>query len=154
MSMTWSPERETILRNRTALHHTAKAIADELGVTRNAVLGKMFRLKISNGNGPGMKDPNAPPKRPHRKRRPKRMTALDFLTCDDFTPRQAEVEPLNISIKDLNHKTCRFPYGDDPRTVTYCGHLPYGELPYCAAHCRITYTAPARRPVKAWWKAT
>ena len=64
---TWNPERVAQLRNFVGAGLTCSQIAAEIGVTRNAVIGKIHRL----GLGPGR--PAAAPGRacPPRTRRPR-----------------------------------------------------------------------------------
>ena len=57
---------------------------------------------------------------------------------EPFVMACVEVEPLNISMMDLTDETCRYPFGDDPATMTFCGLLPDGG-PYCAGHARIAF---------------
>ncbi|MGA9324278.1 MAG: GcrA family cell cycle regulator, partial [Xanthobacteraceae bacterium] len=40
---TWNPERVTLLRNFVGAGLTCSQIAAEIGVTRNAVIGKIHR---------------------------------------------------------------------------------------------------------------
>lgn len=50
--MSWTDERVEILRRMWTEGHSASQIAKELGgVTRNAVIGKVHRLGLSNRNG-------------------------------------------------------------------------------------------------------
>jgi GcrA cell cycle regulator len=52
--MTWTDERVETLKNMWTDGKSASQIAKELGgVTRNAVIGKVHRLGLSNRNGPG-----------------------------------------------------------------------------------------------------
>jgi GcrA cell cycle regulator len=52
--MSWSDERIELLKKMWNEGQSASAIAKELGgVTRNAVIGKVHRLGLSNRNGPG-----------------------------------------------------------------------------------------------------
>jgi GcrA cell cycle regulator len=60
---TWNPERVEQLRNFLSAGLTCSQIAAEIGVTRNAVIGKIHRL----GLGPGR--PVAAPGRPCPPRR-------------------------------------------------------------------------------------
>jgi hypothetical protein len=45
--MTWTPEREQSLAQQWADGYSATIIAAQLGVTRNAVIGKVHRLELS-----------------------------------------------------------------------------------------------------------
>jgi GcrA cell cycle regulator len=52
--MSWSDERVELLKKMWGEGHSASQIAKELGgVTRNAVIGKVHRLGLSNRNGSG-----------------------------------------------------------------------------------------------------
>ena len=54
VAMTWTDERVETLKNMWADGKSASQIAKELGgITRNAVIGKVHRLGLSNRNGPG-----------------------------------------------------------------------------------------------------
>lgn len=51
--MSWTDERVELLKKMWNEGHSASQIAKELGgVTRNAVIGKVHRLGLSNRNGP------------------------------------------------------------------------------------------------------
>ncbi|MBC7131699.1 MAG: GcrA cell cycle regulator [Roseovarius sp.] len=59
--MSWSDERVELLKKMWAEGQSASQIAKELGgVTRNAVIGKVHRLGLSNRNGGGTSAPEAP----------------------------------------------------------------------------------------------
>ena len=71
--MSWTDERVELLKKLWTEGHSASQIAKELGgVTRNAVIGKVHRLGLSNRNGadaepeaaPAKPEPAAPPVRP------------------------------------------------------------------------------------------
>ena len=49
---TWNPERIEQLRNCVGAGLTCSQIAAEIGVTRNAVIGKIHRLGLSPGRPP------------------------------------------------------------------------------------------------------
>jgi GcrA cell cycle regulator len=62
--MSWTDERVELLKKMWNEGHSASAIAKELGgVTRNAVIGKVHRLGLSNRNGPEP-EVTTPPERP------------------------------------------------------------------------------------------
>jgi GcrA cell cycle regulator len=55
--MSWTDERVETLKRMWAEGQSASQIAKELGgVTRNAVIGKVHRLGLSNRGGPGVED--------------------------------------------------------------------------------------------------
>jgi len=45
--MSWTPERETVLRTYWDEGHSASQIAALMGVTRNVVIGKVHRMKLA-----------------------------------------------------------------------------------------------------------
>lgn len=58
--MSWTDERVETLKKMWAEGQSASTIAKELGgVTRNAVIGKVHRLGLSNRNGGGSSDTSA-----------------------------------------------------------------------------------------------
>ena len=58
--MSWTDERVEILKKMWAENHSASEIAKELGgVTRNAVIGKVHRLGLSNRGGASAGKPAA-----------------------------------------------------------------------------------------------
>ena len=65
--MSWTDERVETLKRMWAEGQSASQIAKELGgVTRNAVIGKVHRLGLSNRNEDGAADP-APEAKPEPK---------------------------------------------------------------------------------------
>ncbi len=116
--MSWTEER---ILNLTALWkegRSASEIAGVLGnVTRNAVIGKVHRLKLD-----GRPSPIKGPVRPRVKKIAVSSQAAVF-----------------------SDKACKWPIGD-PRQPDFhfcCGEAEPG-LPYCAQHAAVAYQ-PARR---------
>ncbi|MBN2759988.1 MAG: GcrA cell cycle regulator [Rhodobacteraceae bacterium] len=63
--MSWTDERVELLKKMWNEGHSASTIAKELGgVTRNAVIGKVHRLGLSNRNGPETSAETPEPSRP------------------------------------------------------------------------------------------
>ena len=65
MYFDWTEEKLDLLRERWKEGVSAPAIAREIGATRNAVLGKVFRLRQAGEN----MSSRATPANPHRKRK-------------------------------------------------------------------------------------
>ena len=92
--MSWTDERVETLKKMWAEGQSASQIAKELGgVTRNAVIGKVHRLGLSNRVGPGGKDeeeveeaPAAPAPRPE----PARAAAPEPMRAAEPAPRPVE----------------------------------------------------------------
>ena len=69
---TWTDERLELLQGHFAAGLTCRQIAAEIGVSRNAVIGKLSRLGLTRDKPPGS---DARPKKP-RERRGAGMTAF------------------------------------------------------------------------------
>ncbi len=151
----WTPERIEQLRNCVASGLSCSQIAAEIGVTRNAVIGKIHRLGLSPGR------PAAPARScPPRARQPRLSPQRQFLRLmfaqapshagDDAAPMAVEnmaVESMQrCSLVELAPGKCRWPVGD-PCTAdfAFCGNEARAGFSYCAGHARMAYRIPARR---------
>lgn len=139
----WTDERVERLKLLHGAGESAAAIAADLGggITRSAVCGKLFRLGLSIPMG--AKRPEKP-KRPNGVRRKNPGAGLHFHCMqrekenqEQFIPRADDVVPLNIEFDKLKTEHCRYPYGEDPKTMTYCGHPIAREgCSWCPSHLR------------------
>ena len=138
--MSWTDERVALLRKLWGEGKTAAEIAGTLGgVTRNAVIGKAHRLKLSNRISPIQQ--NVKTVRP---------VVVEPRLPRPLRPVEARVpfEIKAIKMVDLREKMCRWPQGD-PRDddFVFCGHERAAGLPYCREHARMAYQAA--RPNRA-----
>jgi GcrA cell cycle regulator len=148
---TWTAERIEQLRNGVVAGLSCSQIAAEIGVTRNAVIGKIHRLGLSPGRPAAAPARSCPPRArqprllPHR-----RQLRLVFAQAPSIAG--ADVEPVpfesmqRCSLLDLAQDKCRWPVGD-PCTAdfAYCGNQAVAGISYCAGHARMAYRVPARR---------
>jgi GcrA cell cycle regulator len=137
--MSWTDERVALLKKMWCEGKTAAEIAKELGdVTRNAVIGKAHRLRLSNRVSPIQQNNKKPaPKLPEEKPVSRR------------APLPArEINVLGVSMAELSSSMCRWPIGD-PREENFhfCGLESVAGLPYCPDHSRIAYQAATRNRV-------
>lgn len=119
---------------------SAAMIARRLGVTRNAVLGKIHRLGLSQPlqpRPPAIARPPRPAKpRPvasaRRAPRPAPVRTLPMPS--------AEVGPgLVARLEDLPTRACHWPLGDPQAAdFAFCGRRA-GTGPYCPAHAGMAY---------------
>ncbi len=137
--MSWTDERVALLKKLWVEGKTAAEIAKELGgVTRNAVIGKAHRLKLSNRVSPIQQN-----KKPVAKQTP---------TVSPEKKIQRIIEQDNdrkgINLMDLSARGCRWPLGD-PRDETFgfCGSGILEGLPYCADHAKVAYQAATRNRI-------
>ncbi len=133
--MSWTDERVALLKRLWGEGKTAAEIASELGgVTRNAVIGKAHRLKLSNRVSPIQQNkkpvPAAKPVAPEKKVRQ---------TLEQDNNR------TGVPLLDLDARSCRWPLGD-PRDEKFgfCGDGAIPGLPYCESHSKAAYQAAGR----------
>ncbi len=132
--MSWTDERVSLLKKLWGEGKTAAEIAKELGgVTRNAVIGKAHRLKLSNRVSPIQQNKKPAPKPPEKK------------------PKKIVVQNNNVKgipLTDLKGGECRWPIGD-PREESFgfCGDHSLAGLPYCTEHAKVAYQAATRNRI-------
>lgn len=165
--MNWTDERVEILRKLWAEGLSASQIAAQLGgVSRNAVIGKVHRLKLSSRGRAApaqtrQKKPKAVGPKPARPASPPRSmpqsvgaTALktDYEAEPAYrpAPRPASnvVVPISRRLKlaDLTERTCKWPNGD-PLTEEFhfCGNDSPDAGPYCSYHARLAFQPASER---------
>lgn len=119
----WTDERVLELRRLWALGWSSSMIAGALGLTRNAVIGKVSRMNLSaEGRVPRSR---AAPK-PKPKPAPK---LVPIMPVPDVAP-----VSLNVDIMALTSTTCKWPVNDG-NPYRFCGvGKPAEGGPYCEWH--------------------
>jgi GcrA cell cycle regulator len=159
---TWSSERIELLKRCFHAGLSCSQIAREIGVTRNAVIGKMSRLGLSRPRD--VSASQLEQRRLARFARPKTsMTSrpkrprLNILAQHEmlmavFPQPQPCVEDIPIyngrgcSLLELGQGKCRWPISNPGADdFCFCGNEPVEGLPYCAGHARIAYRGTGRR---------
>jgi GcrA cell cycle regulator len=130
------------LRQLWAAGASASVIARELGVTREAVLGKAFRLRLAHRKAP----PAARPK-PSQIWRPK--TSLKprppFMPDKPLAPMPERRSPMpsgmrRLQLLELEPNQCRWPVGDPRmREFFFCGADADVGCIYCPHHMRRAF---------------
>ena len=154
------PELDEQLAALAAAGRTSAQIGRELGLTRNAVIGRCrrrgFRLlnpsccpvvKVAQQSSPA----SASPSRTGKGRAPRqfsreapKVAPLSKKLLAAFAPPPVAIEPREwpaVDILGLTTMTCRWPIGDNPSSpdFKYCGAMK--EIgPYCARHGAMAYT--------------
>ena len=149
-SRTWTTERVEQLRHCVGAGLTCAQIAREIGVSRNAVIGKLNRLGLSRGRAPAAARPERGDTA--RMRRPHVLTQRQILRAVYAqAPASAEtptpiVSLARCSLFELAHDKCRWPLSDPgAEDFSFCGNSVVSGLPYCSGHARMAYRVPARR---------
>lgn len=158
----WSPERDEELLRLRAERYSASAIASILGptVSRNAVIGRLFRLGVSAGTRKKSANPRKPRKPQAQKKpvlkivQPSRPDAprlvrgdvdirlprkpVSRIVCTETDSSLAST-PLDVRMMELTSDACRWPVNDpEPKgEYLFCGHpKKYGS--YCAHHAAMS----------------
>lgn len=168
--MNWTDERVETLRKLWAEGLSASQIAAQLGgVSRNAVIGKVHRLKLSSrgrataaparqkkvSNGAASAKPAAT----------RSTTTTRTVTSIGATALQAQfdAEPVarhyirpvedvvvpisrHLQLVELNERTCKWPNGDPlSEDFHFCGNDAAETGPYCKYHAKIAFQPAAER---------
>jgi len=151
---TWTPERVEQLQSFVGAGLSCSQIAAEIGVTRNAVIGKIHRLGLSPVRPPGAPARSCPPRARDpgaaSQRRRLRLLWSDGAVKPETAAAPAAVESAEpCSLLDLAQGKCRWPVsnaaGGGTADFVFCGNAAADGLSYCAGHARMAYRAPARR---------
>jgi GcrA cell cycle regulator len=113
--MDWTDEKISELTGMWSAGLTAGAIGKQLGITKNAVVGKVHRLGLKS--------------RPS----PIRQKSIAKHVAEKPAPRI-------FTLADMSPQTCRWPSGD-PKHADFrcCGRRVSEGKPYCPEHCDIAY---------------
>lgn len=137
----WDDAKKSELTRLWDAKWPSRAIAAEMGISKNAVIGQAHRLKLES------RERVAKPKPPRKPRTPHQRNAFDKVFAPfAYVPSAADVEPLNISFADLAENSCRYPTGEAP--ITFCGHPKRASSSYCASHhalCWVPWRPTANR---------
>jgi GcrA cell cycle regulator len=160
--MSWTEQQIQMLKDMWGHGFSASEIAGRLGggLTRNAVIGKAHRLKLSSHPTPaqgGEEEGRAalangsPMMKSSRKR--VMLRPLPVLPMAPSTTVKALNKNANafssfdnikrtegVAVTKAGERHCRWPVGD-PRSpdFRFCGCMAYEGLPYCIDHARVAY---------------
>lgn len=141
--MSWTPEREGLLKVLWTQGLSASQIAKRLGgTTRNAVIAKRDRMGLP-GRG------NSTSKLTKAERAKALGTAPPgVFNIDRSRETGAARGPHNIAFKDRSESSClMFVGGESHETGLICGRSTFGDKPYCTDCCKLAYipVEPVRR---------
>lgn len=152
----WSESREARVTELWAEGWSAALIGVELGVTRNAVIGKVRRLGLpmrvtARWAGPraelAEKRAKKKAERDAARIRPKRTHMFQAQQVRqklraDAPPVADMAIPIDQrkTLQELKKSSCRWPVGDPDREgFFFCGGVAEMDRPYCPAHARRAF---------------
>lgn len=133
----WSERRIALLKELWAEGKTAAFIAAQLRISRSAVLGKVFRLRL--GKAAKAKRFRSRAEATAAKRHPRSAGRRPALPVTAAAPER----PRGKTLVELTNDSCRWPVGEPGRRgFHFCGasgaDLENGR-PYCAQHAKRAY---------------
>jgi GcrA cell cycle regulator len=138
---TWTTELVELLKSHFAAGLSCREIANEIGVSRNAVIGKLSRLNLT-------REKTLKPRRDNDGRsRPKSVPRLQyrmlrklFKEAEPAESDQTVQSEQHCSLLELSEERCRWPISHPgEKDFCFCGNRPLESLPYCAGHSRLAY---------------
>lgn len=165
-STKWTEEETNFLRNHYRVHH-AYVIAEALGKTKNAIIGRANRIGLSLPYDEVFRNPYG--KLMRGKQKMPKIVPDEPTSDNDYLSRNLLsiakqrsvhlqrrkspiiqdaflddlIEPLNgvgVSLWDAKINHCRWVIGD-PKAMMYCGHDIHKGSSYCPTHYAITKTS-------------
>lgn len=126
------------------------------GPTRNAVIGKVYRLGLTDDRSAAPFTPRAP--KPKRSgsilRPPRRIEITPQPTLEVVQPRErfqpdgrlgGAPTPLMLSVTQLSDHTCKWPIGTPgAEGFGFCGNRSAEGRVYCGFHCAKAYEPPKK----------
>src|SRR5262245_6612495 len=158
----WTPERVETLRRLWAEGVSSGLIAEELGSTRNMIVGKVNRLGLAKRptavgiKGPQRMKGQGTRKKDRAERKARKVVKLRtrLWEATDLELMALPPDSSADAVPFLERRSfqCAWPLWTDstPQSErTCCGSGSIPESPYCLRHARMAYAAPgSRRPVQ------
>lgn len=117
----WTEERLDGLKKLWSEGLSITQIGMQLGVSRNAVVGKVHRMGLPKRQSPIVRPPESAP--------------------------QVQPEPRRstITFDQWDRTRCSWPIGD-PKSASFrfCGEEVVAGRPYCSHHCAVAYTSGSK----------
>ena len=147
--MIWTPELDARVAGLLRAEKTASQIGAELGVSRNAVIGRVTRCKmlreIGFARGPRCHYLPSVISRSGEKKKARRAPGNGLLLLPEpVIPKPAFVAPhhAGVSLMDLGPRHCRFCINDPEQGANahlFCGEETEPGSPWCAYHETIVW---------------
>jgi GcrA cell cycle regulator len=150
LSPTWTDERIDLLKRHFEAGLSCREIAADIGVSRNAVIGKLSRLNLTRGRT--VDDRPVCDKGHAALRARKAVPRLQYemlATIYGETGVAAAAGPIDdgnrCSLLELADNRCRWPISTPgAEDFCFCGNSAPDGQPYCSGHSRLAYRASPR----------
>jgi GcrA cell cycle regulator len=147
---TWTVERIELLKSHFAAGLTCREIANEIGLSRNAVIGKLARLDLTRDKKPEVRRDGGKRSRPRSVPRLQyRMLKQLFAEAAPVEEDQSVLSAQHCSLLELSEEKCRWPINSPgEKDFCFCGNRPLEGMPYCAGHTRLAYQPSRQRAAR------
>ena len=149
---TWTDERIELLKRHFEAGLSCREIAADIGVSRNAVIGKLSRLNLTRGRS---SDERRLDRSLAQARAPRAVPRLQYemlATIYGESDTREFTGPIDdgnrCSLLELSENRCRWPIstpGEDD--FCFCGNSAPDGQSYCAGHSRLAYRPNSRARV-------
>ncbi|MCP3383669.1 GcrA family cell cycle regulator [Bradyrhizobium sp. CCGUVB4N] len=153
LSPTWTNERIELLKLHFEAGLSCREIAADIGVSRNAVIGKLSRLNLTRSRAVEdrrLERSLAPPARATRTVPRLQYAMLATIYGEADAPVVAgQIDDANrCSLMELGENRCRWPISTPgAEDFCFCGNAAHDGQPYCAGHSRLAYRPNSRARV-------
>lgn len=146
---TWTTERVELLKGHFDAGLSCREIAAAIGVSRNAVIGKLSRLQLTRDAAGTEPRPGKAARERSRKSIPRLQYQMLRAVYEDAQQPEAPITSEHrCSLYELSKERCRWPIStpgaDD---FCFCGNTPIEGMPYCSGHTRLAYRPGSRQRV-------
>lgn len=151
----WSDERRERVRSLWAEGWSARQIASELGVSRNAIIGLIHRMQPAKERGERPPRTQRPPQKAPKPKTPAKPRLAQRLAQRLRLAERESRRKLILTIEDvisqstfcinavplleLRNGQCRFCFTEG-NPYLFCGRKTVNNSSYCLKHARITMT--------------